>query len=182
MPEQETPFKVITTSITTLTAIIAVAIGGWQLSNFGYQLSADRHQRTVERSLQVIQTYITNTYYVAATNDIRDKALKVDGHYDYRLAAADPIVKRRIFDVLNYLEMAATGVRQQVYDEDIIKDHFYRQIRKYVEAHIKGLNGTMDGSDWISAGQLSPEGTFPNLTWLYDRWHPKDDAPKFRNK
>jgi hypothetical protein len=188
MAENDIWFKRITTCIGTLTAVIAVVIGGRQLDNFNRQLAADRNQRTLERTLQVVQTYLTNSYYVTEGKDIRENTrisggpLQSGTIYDYSILAGNTVLMDEAFDILNFLEMVATGVQQQVYDENIVRDHFDKVVHKAVIAFLRGEDGVIDDSRWKGAGKkLWSESAFPNLRWLYSKWFGEPNNPHFKN-
>jgi hypothetical protein len=76
---------------------------------------------------------------------------------NYRNTAVD---HRDMIIVLNYLSGLATGIKQDLYIEDIIKDHMAIVVRKHV-------------TDLIESGIVSKDGYHTLLT-LHNRWSQED--------
>ena len=70
------------------------------------------------------------------------------------------IDKRDMVCVLNYLDSLATGIRQNLYIEEIVKDHMSLVIHKHV-------------TDLLESGLVEKEG-YHNLLMLHDRWPEHD--------
>jgi hypothetical protein len=169
MAEQETIFKRIATTITTVTAVMAVFISGWQASNLHRQHQIDGDQTKRQRTHELAIAYLNNSHLADAESRIRERTLK-QGISDYTSAQTDGALRNDILEILNYLETIATGTQEGFYSEQILQGHFKAMVLKAVRAFIEGESGEVDGEKWISAGSLWPESTFPNLVKLYKSW------------
>jgi hypothetical protein len=154
----------IATSVLAL-ATIAIAIAAWrQLPFLVAQLGALAQQ--VQASREVEQA--------AAQRQREWETIAACGRYDI-----DPVIEtisKRLWDasragvdyskvdprdcicILNYFDSLAIGIRQNLYIEEIVKDHNGLVISKAVELFIKG--------------ELVPAEGYRHLMALYDKWNP----------
>ena len=72
----------------------------------------------------------------------------------------ETIDKRDFLCVLNYLDSLATGIQQNLYIEEIIKDHMALVVRKHV-------------TDLLESGIVEREG-YHNLLAVHNRWLQQD--------
>jgi hypothetical protein len=117
------------------------------------ELNAERRLREWE-TLKACDRYDVDPILDAAMLRIYNGSQK---GVNYR---SPEVEKRDVICVLNYLDSLATGVHQNLYIEEIIKDHMSLVIRKHVR-------------DLLEAGIVEKEG-YHNLLRLYERWSEQD--------
>jgi hypothetical protein len=150
-------------------AAIAVAVAAWiqlplisaQVRGLAEQIrlsrEADVHarQRAKEwETIKICERYNFDPVIEAATQ--RSWAAS-DGGRDYRKPGVD---QRDLIIVLNYLDGVATGVRQELYIEGLVKDHigflFDDSVTKYIESGVidkKGFEAALAlHAHWFRAG------------------------------
>lgn len=185
MTEQESKFKIITTTITTITAVVAVTIGGIQLENFKIQLQEDAKRRAEERTLQLAVTYLTNPHLIEIARNIKNGAIKQDVNgktlFDYSSLESNSGIKSDVFNLLNYFNLISNGIRNGVYSESIARDNFERLFIKSVQIFILGESGKMDCSEWKAGSKLASEKTFPDLVFIYNKWLPEFKKEQDKN-
>lgn len=153
----------------------AVAFIAWrQLPLIGDQVNALSEQIRLTREIDQAQAERTRVWRTT------DACMRIDHDPIFETASKriweaseggmkyekGKIDKRDVIIVLNHLEVVALGVRQGLYDKDIVKDHLELSIIKAVEKLIRNniLDEKLEG--------------YERLEELYNEWKKPPD-PKF---
>lgn len=143
-------------TIATVIATIATALAAWrQLS----QVKAARWQK-IWATVAAVERYDTDPVIDAYCQRLWDAS---DDGTNYK---KPEINKRDIIGLLNFFNGIATGCKQGVYVESIVKDNLQLPIKKAVEKFIRG-------------GIIDEEGYGPLLE-LYEDWFKKKTEVGFK--
>ncbi len=161
----------ISTAVQAVATVVLVIMAVVQLGRLSDQLRQSANQERVRNTLEVIRRVESDVYIRMAY----DKVAEITkGGSDYT-GTDTPECKFHIITILNYLEEIATGIAQNVYVDQMVRDNLQEVLRRAVDVWLIG--GPSDAFKAPSA--MFGQDEFAQLRKLYKLWFPKPET-KYR--
>lgn len=155
-----------------------VLIGWKQLKKLDRDLECRRKDEKKWATVRACERLDTDSTFDGFNQRIFDKSTsKGDGVIDYTFANMKPL-EADIKGLLNCFDALAIGVLENVYREDIIKDHYETTIKCAVNAFLLCKNEDNEDDKIIADRPVVKKEDYSSLMKLYEKWESTTSKPR----